>query len=434
MGATCCGQSNIDQSEIGDTGSSTLQVNLSQDEQLLRQLLGVENDQGAQDLLAEKLGVKGCCLIASMTITAPNASLMQRRCLQQHIKVLLDKSVWPDNQASTLRLVKADGPHFYVYASNAAVALKAAVKMQRVAQLFPAWFRLVLPAAAIDPPQLEVQIGIADGALILMEGDMYGDPVNTSSKLGQDLAKPGEIFVSSAACSSACEDPSIQLWKLQTTDHEVEVSKVTLKYTSVIVNNLSELVPIQADALPALQGLSLEVGDPEVHVAVMVTDLSGFTSLTKKYGILHFLRLVLQARHIFVPLIAAHKGKVVKYEGDNIIAIFPDASLAVHCIKAAKDQIQSFNVTRDKDFQMRMGISVDCGEVVVTGHDVMGRAFDHSFHLAEEVSEAGEVLICSGMYDLLPSDSKGLLQSVSARRETVHPESKVTIAHHIVNF
>merc|ERR1711976_1123282 len=100
-------------------------------------------------------------------------------------------------------------------------------------------------------------------------------------------------------------------------------------------------------------------------MAVMVTDLSGFTSLTKKYGILHFLRLVLKARSIFVPHIESNFGMVVKYEWDNIIATFPSAGDALACIRESKREIEIYNGSREKDFQIRMGIAFDSGEVLV---------------------------------------------------------------------
>lgn len=42
--------------------------------------------------------------------------------------------------------------------------------------------------------------GIDHGRILLIEGqDFFGDPVNVASKLGEDLAKPGEILVSKKA-------------------------------------------------------------------------------------------------------------------------------------------------------------------------------------------------------------------------------------------
>merc|ERR1712224_224965 len=167
-------------------------------------------------------------------------------------------------------------------------------------------------------------------------------------------------------------------------------------------------------------------------MVVMVTDLSGFTSLTKKHGILHFLRLLLKARSIFVPRIESNGGQVVKYEGDNIIAVFPSAVDALTCISDAKRELDCFNSAREKDFQIRMGIAIDEGDILVIGHDIFGEAFDHSFYTAEEVSEAGEVLVAASMYHHLRD--LGLLAGTSARQQVEHPLSKALIYYHCVDF
>merc|ERR1712232_1019415 len=140
-----------------------------------------------------------------------------------------------------------------------------------------------------------------------------------------------------------------------------------------------------------------------------------------KYGILHFLRLVLKARSIFIPLIDVHGGRVIKYEGDNIIAVFTDAAHALQCITDARLLLDSYNAAREKDFQIRMGISVDSGEVLVVGNDLLGTAFDHSFHLAEEVSEVGEVLIASSLYEALLDNAA--IKSISNVRQVDHPDT-----------
>merc|ERR1711879_928320 len=105
---------------------------------------------------------------------------------------------------------------------------------------------------------------------------------------------------------------------------------------------------------------------------------------------------------------------------------------AIKCVMDAKLELNSFNGSREKDFQIRMGIAVDQGEVLVVGHDVMGEAFDNSFHLAEEVSEAGEVLVAASMHGNLRD--LDLLAGTSAARQVEHPGSKRLIHHYNVSF
>ena len=55
------------------------------------------------------------------------------------------------------------------------------------------------PVSAGTEP-LSVAIGIDHGRFVLIPGqDCYGDPVNIAYKLGEDLARPGEILITAAA-------------------------------------------------------------------------------------------------------------------------------------------------------------------------------------------------------------------------------------------
>src|SRR6516162_5611711 len=59
----------------------------------------------------------------------------------------------------------------------------------------------------------------------------------------------------------------------------------------------------------------------ETH-AVWVLDMCGFSRLTMRYGITHFLAMIHRLHGIVRPLIARHAGRVVKTEADNVFAVF----------------------------------------------------------------------------------------------------------------
>ena len=57
--------------------------------------------------------------------------------------------------------------------------------------------------------------------------------------------------------------------------------------------------------------------------AIVFTDLSGFTRLSVAHGIESFLGVIRASQRIFEPLIAEHGGRILKFEGDSLMAIFP---------------------------------------------------------------------------------------------------------------
>ncbi len=55
--------------------------------------------------------------------------------------------------------------------------------------------------ATADTP-IEISVGLDRGEVLLLDGiDLYGDPVNTASKLGEDLARRGEILITPAVAA-----------------------------------------------------------------------------------------------------------------------------------------------------------------------------------------------------------------------------------------
>ena len=63
------------------------------------------------------------------------------------------------------------------------------------------------------PEDLDIHasVGIDFGKFLLVrKTDMYGAPVNVASKLGEDIAKPGEILVSAMAMSRIPKNADIR--------------------------------------------------------------------------------------------------------------------------------------------------------------------------------------------------------------------------------
>lgn len=53
--------------------------------------------------------------------------------------------------------------------------------------------------------RIGICIGICSGRVLKLDGDLFGDAVNTAYKLGEDLARPGQTFVSSHTAALATE-------------------------------------------------------------------------------------------------------------------------------------------------------------------------------------------------------------------------------------
>lgn len=61
------------------------------------------------------------------------------------------------------------------------------------------------------------------------------------------------------------------------------------------------------------------------QVAVLVSDLAHFTSMTRQYGIVHVASVILRMRQVSLPVFHALGVLHIATEGDDMIAVFPDA-------------------------------------------------------------------------------------------------------------
>ena len=51
--------------------------------------------------------------------------------------------------------------------------------------------------------------------------------------------------------------------------------------------------------------------------AVFVLDMSGFSLMTRKYGIVHYLSMVRRMQLTTEPIVKSYGGRMIKYEADN---------------------------------------------------------------------------------------------------------------------
>jgi len=101
--------------------------------------------------------------------------------------------------------------------------------------------------------------------------------------------------------------------------------------------------------------------------AVLVLDMSGFSELCERHGIVHYLSMVKRMQATAEPIVGKYHGALVKFEADNCYATFPDVDGALRA---------------------------DFGQILVLhGRDFYGHAVNRACKLGEDVATAGEILI-----------------------------------------
>ena len=133
--------------------------------------------------------------------------------------------------------------------------------------------------------------------------------------------------------------------------------------------------------------------------AVLVVDMSGFSELTGRHGIVHYLSMVRRMQLTAKPIIDGYEGVVLKFEADNAFAMFPGVEAAV---RAAADLNAAFaRANRDTpdELDIRIACGIDYGPIlVVDQRDFFGDAVNTASKLGEDVGRPGEILLSVRAY------------------------------------
>lgn len=139
--------------------------------------------------------------------------------------------------------------------------------------------------------------------------------------------------------------------------------------------------------------------------AVFILDMSGFSLLTRKYGIVHYLSMVKRMQLTTEPIVKSYGGSMVKYEADNCFAVFPDPLAAVNAAKAMQHAFEASNLMTSDDLDIYISCGIDYGKIlVIKGEDCFGDAVNRASKLGEDVAAAGEILITKEAMDAIPQE------------------------------
>jgi class 3 adenylate cyclase len=140
--------------------------------------------------------------------------------------------------------------------------------------------------------------------------------------------------------------------------------------------------------------------------AALVLDMCGFSRLTMRYGITHFLAMIRRLGTIVRPLIAGAGGRVVKTEADNVFATFEDVPAALGAAQAIQANLDAANIFLPEDWDLHAGIGIGYGPLLLVGDgDLFGSEMNVASKLGEDVAGRGEILLSAAAYERLGSGS-----------------------------
>ena len=132
--------------------------------------------------------------------------------------------------------------------------------------------------------------------------------------------------------------------------------------------------------------------------AIFVLDMAGFSQLTLRHGILHFLGMIRRMSVISKPIVLQFGGRVIKQEADNLFAVFPDVVSAIEASFSILKDLSAASTGLPDDQEIYAGIGIGFGEVLVVGDDVYGSEMNLACKLGEDLARRGEILLTEAAY------------------------------------
>ena len=138
--------------------------------------------------------------------------------------------------------------------------------------------------------------------------------------------------------------------------------------------------------------------------AVFVLDMSGFSLLTRKYGIVHYLSMVRRMQMTTEPIVRSYGGFMIKYEADNCFAVFPEPLSAVNAAIAMQHAFSAENLLTSEDLDIHISCGIDYGKILIVGcEDCFGDPVNRASKMGEDLAVAGEILVTKEAMQMIPA-------------------------------
>jgi class 3 adenylate cyclase len=128
--------------------------------------------------------------------------------------------------------------------------------------------------------------------------------------------------------------------------------------------------------------------------SIMFTDLSGFSRQVAKFGIIHFLQIILEQEKLLLPVVEKHDGILVKTEADSLLILFRRPTQAIACAVEMQRVCQHLNARRHAEEQIILCVGIGHGHVLKIGEeDVYGHEVNLASKLGEDIAKGDEILV-----------------------------------------
>jgi class 3 adenylate cyclase len=159
-------------------------------------------------------------------------------------------------------------------------------------------------------------------------------------------------------------------------------------------------IDVIASALEPVTPTISRLSSPDGALTLMLSDIAGAAEVASALGPQRWEQLIADHHLLVERLVAAHDGRVVRFEADGFLASFNSAHGGLH---AALELQRMFGggVGAGTDVKLRIGLH--SGFVIVGSEELLGRNVVLASRIAAE-ARGGEILVSSSLKQYTETD------------------------------
>jgi adenylate cyclase len=132
--------------------------------------------------------------------------------------------------------------------------------------------------------------------------------------------------------------------------------------------------------------------------AILAADVAGYSRLMGRDEAGTLARLKALRRELIDPMVAEHRGRIVKTTGDGLLIEFPSVVEAVACAMTVQSGMGSRNAATPEDRRIEFRIGINSGDIIVEDGDIHGDGVNIAARL-EGVAEPGGICVSAIVHD-----------------------------------
>jgi len=132
--------------------------------------------------------------------------------------------------------------------------------------------------------------------------------------------------------------------------------------------------------------------------AIFAADVAGYSRLMGRDEAGTLARLKALRRELIDPMVAEHKGRIVKTTGDGLLIEFPSVVEAVACAITVQSGMGSRNAATPEDRRIEFRVGINSGDIIVEDGDIHGDGVNIAARL-EGVAEPGGICVSAIVHD-----------------------------------